>query len=319
MTRPTPETLAHSARRARAAAEPAGDADPAATPRGRRRPPRPYGRRPVPVSGAGSLVRSLEALGVDVVVRHPRRGDPAGVRPALRLDGAAHPGPARAGRRARRDRLRAGHRQGRRLHRHLRPGRDEPGHPDRRRVHGLGADRRDHRPGGPARRSARTPSRRRTSRASRCRSPSTTSWCRPPRRSRGSWPRRSTWPRTGRPGPVLVDIPKDVLQAPTTLLLAAHAGPARLPADPAPARQADPRGGPADAPAARRPVLYVGGGVLKAGATDGAAPAGRADRHPGGHHADGAAARSPTRTRSTWACPACTAPSPRSTRCRRPT
>ncbi len=93
---------------------------------------------------------------------------------------------------------------------------------------------------------------------------------------------------TGRPGPVLVDIPKDVLQAPDHLHLAAHPGPARLPAHPAPARQADPRGGPADDATARRPVLYVGGGVLKAGATEGAAPAGRADRHPGGHHPDGA-------------------------------
>ena len=51
---------------------------------------------------------------------------------------------------------------------------------------------------------------------------------------------------TGRPGPVLVDIPKDVLQARTTFTWPPHDGPARLPpGDPA-ARQADPRGGPAD-------------------------------------------------------------------------
>ena len=48
---------------------------------------------------------------------------------------------------------------------------------------------------------------------------------------RGSWPRRSTWPAPAGPGPVLVDIPKDVLQAPTDVLLAADAGPARLPPD----------------------------------------------------------------------------------------
>src|SRR3954447_19909520 len=73
---------------------------------------------------------------------------------------------------------------------------------------------------------------------------------------------------TGRPGPVLVDIPKDVLQAPTTFAwpptldlpgyrptLHPHGKQireaARLIAQP------------------RRPSLYVGGGVLKAGATDG--------------------------------------------------
>jgi acetolactate synthase-1/2/3 large subunit len=73
---------------------------------------------------------------------------------------------------------------------------------------------------------------------------------------------------TGRPGPVLVDIPKDVLQAQTTFTwpptldlpgyrptLHPHGKQireaARLMAN------------------ARRPVLYVGGGVLKAGATEG--------------------------------------------------
>ena len=71
-------------------------------------------------------------------LRHSGRRDPPGLRPAVRLDGAAHPGAARAGRRPRRDRLRAGHRPGRRLHGDERSGCDEPGHADRRRVHGLG-------------------------------------------------------------------------------------------------------------------------------------------------------------------------------------
>ena len=56
---------------------------------------------------------------------------------------------------------------------------------------------------------------------------------------------------TGRPGPVLVDIPKDVLQATHRLRLAAADGPARLQADDPPARQAGPRGGRADR---RRPA-----------------------------------------------------------------
>jgi acetolactate synthase-1/2/3 large subunit len=73
---------------------------------------------------------------------------------------------------------------------------------------------------------------------------------------------------TGRPGPVLVDIPKDVLQAATTF------------AWPPPLEIAGykptlhPHGKQIAAAArlltgAARPVLYVGGGVLKAGATDG--------------------------------------------------
>ena len=72
-----------------------------------------------------------------------------------------------------------------------------------------------------ASRSARTPSRRPTSAASRCRSPSTTTWSPTPTTSRARSPRRSTSPRTGRPGPVLVDIAKDALQAQDHVLLAA--------------------------------------------------------------------------------------------------
>ncbi|WBB56871.1 acetolactate synthase large subunit [Verrucosispora sp. WMMD573] len=68
MTRPTPETLAHSARRARTATEAPGDAD-----HTRAASPAIPVARPAPaqVSGAGSLVRSLEALGVDVVFGIP--------------------------------------------------------------------------------------------------------------------------------------------------------------------------------------------------------------------------------------------------------
>ena len=51
---------------------------------------------------------------------------------------------------------------------------------------------------------------------------------------------------TGRPGPVLVDIAKDALQAQTTFGWPAAARPARLPPGDQAARQADPRGRPAD-------------------------------------------------------------------------
>jgi acetolactate synthase-1/2/3 large subunit len=72
---------------------------------------------------------------------------------------------------------------------------------------------------------------------------------------------------TGRPGPVLVDIPKDVLQATTDF-----AWPPRLdlpgykPTTRPHGKQV--REAAALIAAARRPVLYVGGGVLKAQATE---------------------------------------------------
>jgi acetolactate synthase-1/2/3 large subunit len=73
---------------------------------------------------------------------------------------------------------------------------------------------------------------------------------------------------TGRPGPVLVDIPKDVLQAATTF-----AWPPTLDL-PGYRPTLHPHGKQIREAArliaqSRRPVLYVGGGVLKAGATDG--------------------------------------------------
>ncbi|SCL29769.1 acetolactate synthase, large subunit [Micromonospora nigra] len=72
MTRPTPETLAHSARR-RTAAEAATDPGPAGAVRPAVPSAAPGVRAPAPtqVSGAGSLVRSLEALGVEVVFGIP--------------------------------------------------------------------------------------------------------------------------------------------------------------------------------------------------------------------------------------------------------
>ncbi|WP_285688928.1 acetolactate synthase large subunit [Actinoplanes sp. NBRC 103695] len=73
---------------------------------------------------------------------------------------------------------------------------------------------------------------------------------------------------TGRPGPVLVDIPKDVQQAPTTF-----AWPPTLDL-PGYRPTLHPHGKQIREAArliagAKRPVLYVGGGVLKAGATEG--------------------------------------------------
>ena len=71
---------------------------------------------------------------------------------------------------------------------------------------------------------------------------------------------------TGRPGPVLVDVPKDILQAtmtwgdwPPPLILPGY----RVPSEP---DLAQVRAAAALLQRARRPVLYVGGGVIKADA-----------------------------------------------------
>jgi acetolactate synthase I/II/III large subunit len=73
---------------------------------------------------------------------------------------------------------------------------------------------------------------------------------------------------TGRPGPVLVDIPKDVLQARTTFTWPpALELPGYRPTLHPHGKQI--REAARLMTSAARPVLYVGGGVLKAGATDG--------------------------------------------------
>jgi acetolactate synthase-1/2/3 large subunit len=72
---------------------------------------------------------------------------------------------------------------------------------------------------------------------------------------------------TGRPGPVLVDIPKDVLQARTDFAWPPRMDlPGYKPTTRPHGKQV--REAAALIAGARRPVLYVGGGVLKAGATE---------------------------------------------------
>jgi acetolactate synthase-1/2/3 large subunit len=73
---------------------------------------------------------------------------------------------------------------------------------------------------------------------------------------------------TGRPGPVLVDIPKDVMQASTTFIWPPTLDlPGYRPTLHPHGKQI--REAARLIAASKRPVLYVGGGVLKAGATDG--------------------------------------------------
>ena len=96
--------------------------------------------------------------------------------------------------------------------------------------------------------------------------------------------------------------------------LADRAQPARLPPGDPPARQADPRGREADPRGAPPGALRRRRHDPRPRRTR-AAGAGGVHRDAGRHHADGPRARSPTATRSTSACPACTAPSPRSPAC----
>ena len=123
---------------------------------------------------------------------------------------------------------------------------------------------------------------------------------------------------TGRPGPVLVDIAKDALQADHHLPLAGPVRPARLPpGDPA-AFAAGAGGGPDDdgRPAAGAVRRWRGD---QGGRQRGTARAGRAHRHARGHHPDGPRRLPQQSPRRTWACPACTARWQRSAHCRRRT
>jgi len=88
------------------------------------------GRRP--------LVYALERVGADTV-SGSRAAAVLRLRPAARLqDHPAHPGPARAGRRPQRPPGTRRPPARRRLHGDQRAGRDEPGDPIGRRLHGLG-------------------------------------------------------------------------------------------------------------------------------------------------------------------------------------
>ena len=89
------------------------------------------------------------------------------------------------------------------------------------------------------------------------------------RTSRGWWPRRSTSPPPAGPGPVLIDIPKDIAQSTMEWYWPAP-GDLDLPGY-HPVTQGDPalvREAAELLLAAERPVIYAGGGILKARAAD---------------------------------------------------
>ena len=124
--------------------------------------------------------------------------------------------------------------------------------------------------------------------------------------------------RTGRPGPVLVDIPQDLSRAEIDYQPVEDVHlPGYQPTVDGNSKQI--RLAAKAMANARRPVLYVGGGVVNADASEELRELALTGKLPGHLHADGpgrvpGAARAVAR-----ACSACTARAPRTTRWTRPT
>ena len=126
-------------------------------------------------------------------------------------------------------------------------------------------------------------------------------WCTRPSTSRAA----------GRPGPVVIDLPKDILigKGPYTRGAAGRRT-AATGRRSQPDAAADPRRRCALLKAAKRPMVYAGGGVINAGpeASRAADRVRAPDRLALHQHADGPRRLSRRRTRSSSACWACTAP-----------
>ena len=274
------------------------------------------------LTGAQALIKSLEIEARRGHVRPARRLHPAGLRPHPRLADPPHPGPPRAGRRPHGRGLRPRHRPARRGHGDQRPGGHQPGHarcatptwtrsrwwpsPARSAGRSIGTD-------GFQECDTVGITRSVTKHNELIMDPDDIPLHRPPgvppghhRAARAGAPRRAQGRAAGRGR---LDWPTDADVA------------ASLPGykpnlnGPSPhdqgSRPPDRRG--------RRPVIYAGGGILKARAAEALRALAELHRHPRGHHPDGPR-RLPRRpSRSAWACPACTATTRPSRPCRRPT
>ena len=197
------------------------------------------------------------------------------------------PGAPRAGCRPHGRRVREGHRAGRRVHGHLGAGGDQPRDPDRRRLHGLGAAGGDHRPG----RLHAGGHRRLPGGRHRRHHPADREALLPDQGRRGPaarrWPRPSTWPRPAAPARCWWTSAWTSGRARSrTSTTPSRRCPATGPR-PARATRASWRPPRAPWPAAERPVIYAGGGIITGEASAELTRAVRGDRHPGQHHPDG--------------------------------
>ena len=127
-----------------------------------------------------------------------------------------------------------------------------------------------------------------------------------PRTSRGWWPRPSTSPPPVGPGPVLIDVPKDISNATMEWYWPASVDDLDLPGY-HPMTDGRPRADRARRPscilAARAPRHLRRRRHPQGPGRRGPARAGRAHRHPGGHHPDGPGRLPRLATRCAWACP----------------
>ena len=124
---------------------------------------------------------------------------------------------------------------------------------------------------------------------------------------------------TGRPGPVLVDIPQDLSRA--EIEYTPPEGPPNLPGykPPTEGNIKQIRIAAKALANARRPVIYGGGGIINANASEEFREFATSDKLAGDADRDGPRRRSRPRTSSGWGCSACTARGPRTTRWTRPT
>jgi acetolactate synthase-1/2/3 large subunit len=246
----------------------------------------PQKATPEILTGSGAILRSLEKLGITDVF-----GLPGGaIMPfydelmSSRCD-SPHPGAPRAGCRARGGRLCLVDRQGRRRDRYLRPRRHQPGDGHCGCPHGLGAADRHHRQVFST--SMGTDAFQEvdivgitmpiTKHSFLVTKPEDV-----PKTIAAAYQIATT----GRPGPVLIDVTKDCQQNSAPFIWPPKVDlPGYRPVVKAHGKQIN-----AAAKLlveSKRPVLYVGGGVIRAGASAELLEAGRSRRCSRGHHPDG--------------------------------
>ena len=177
------------------------------------------------------------------------------------------------------------------------PGRDQRGDRHRHRVHGFDPDGGHHRPGADARRSARTRSRNATPSASRGRCVKHNFLVKDVRDLALTMKKAFHIARTGRPGPVVVDIPKDVSHARRAEFQLSEDGRDALVQPGAKGHAGQIQKAVQLLLEAKRPMIYTGGGVILGNASAELTRAGRPARLPVHQHADGPGrlSRRPTR------------------------